>query len=288
MFDYKSIVSDDQLTVDFVASKFDDEGYVLEYVAKERSSDLEVGVVTIEGSTFSASNDDIFMQYKLWQTRPERAVGKKIEIKDRNLEQLIEDYEELFIGSYIQVNKTHVSPKGSCPYEGALDWLRSTDFYKCPASTKYHDSFVGGLLVHSLKVYNKMIDLLKVEDFKSVDVAEATLVSLVHDWCKIGLYESYKRNVKDDKTGKWHEEPAFKHNQKGVPFGHGVSSMYLASRVSKLSVEQSLAIRWHMGRWDVSDVQQNELQLANKTYPIVYLIQFADQLACTDYGQLSI
>ena len=164
-----------------------------------------------------------------------------------------------------------------------LEWLHSTDFYVAPASTRFHESFPGGLLVHSLNVYNKMLDLIAVPAFKQVSVTSLALVALAHDWCKINFYESYLKNVKDDKTGQWHQEQAWKTNLKGIPLGHGVSSLFLVSRFINVTAEEALAIRWHMGRWHCSDVEVNELQKANETCPLVYLLQFADQLACVKY-----
>ena len=33
-----------------------------------------------------------------------------------------------------------------------LEWLEQSDFFVAPASTKYHGSYEGGLLEHSLNV----------------------------------------------------------------------------------------------------------------------------------------
>jgi len=34
-----------------------------------------------------------------------------------------------------------------------------TDFFEAPASTKYHSSYVGGLLIHSLNVFKRLMQL---------------------------------------------------------------------------------------------------------------------------------
>lgn len=210
-------------------------------------------------------------------------VGKPVDLVGKNIEQIAEDYEKLFIGCYILTQSKQSTEGIERRYQRALDWLRTTDFYTAPASTRYHEAFPGGLVSHSIKVYNKVIDLLKTDTFKSVPMEDAAMVSLIHDWCKIDFYESYTRNVKDDKTGKWRQEPGYTINQKGLPLGHGATSLYLASRVMVLTPEQALAIRWHMGRWNVAKVEEGELQKANEAWPIVHLLQFADQLAVTNY-----
>lgn len=291
MFDYKLIVNDTELTMQFI--KLSDtilDAFSIEDDVADFKDDPTVyqihklGYITLNEITFDASNPDVFVQYKLWQTRPERKVGQFADIEGKNLEELTEIYEELLIGAYILTHHTKILPGNKYPFVPMIDWLRTTDFYTAPASSQYHDSFPGGLLVHSLKVYNKMIELISnVPSFSKVNVAEATIVALVHDWCKIGYYEKYDRNVKNEATGQWEKVPSYKINQQGIPLGHGTTSLYIAMKMLKLSVEQALAIRWHMGEYNVADNEMNELHKANAEYPMVYLIQFADRLSCVEY-----
>lgn len=161
----------------------------------------------------------------------------------------------------------------------AIKWLAGTDFYDAPASTRYHDSDPSGLLRHTLKVVNRTIDLIAIDPFKSINVAEAIIVAITHDWCKINFYESFMRNVKNEDTGVWEQVPSYRHKPSDYPFGHGVTSLYMAEKLFKLSLEQALAIRWHMSIYDVSDYQKSDLFDANEKYPMVMLIQMADQLS---------
>lgn len=226
---------------------------------------------------------DDFNRYK---SRPEYLVGRPIAYN--NIEEAITIYEQLLTGvalikSYMRYK---VNPdKHIHKVQSALDWLRSTDFYNAPASTIYHDAYVSGLLVHSLAVYNAIVELQSLVFFKSCSVVSQTLTALVHDWCKIGLYTPYKRNVKNEDTGRWEQVDAFKRNDPDLPLGHGVSSMYKAMRIFSLSVDEAMAIRWHMGVWNVSPNEMSELQLANEQYPLVHMLQFADQLSITRYAK---
>lgn len=273
MYDYRAIQLDGVLKYKFKRTSPE------EYKAIDIQSGEVKGKVTITGSTFDASDEETFFQYKLWQVRPESKVGKPVEIAGKNMGELLDTYEELLVGA-VSLEGDRTGQR----YAAAIEWLRTTDFYTCPASTQYHEAFPSGLLVHTLTVYNRIAELLKLSAFKSVEPSAATLVALTHDWCKIASYETYQKNVKDEKTGKWVKETAYRKNQKGVPLGHGTSSMFLASRFFHLSVDEALAIRWHMGAWYVTDSEVNELQKANETCPLVHLIQFADQLAITDYA----
>lgn len=214
------------------------------------------------------------------ENRPEAKVGLLVSITGKSIDELMTVYEELLIGAFLLNRGSSTSLHG---VETMIDWLRSTDFYRAPASTIYHESFVGGLLVHSLKVYNEAIRLTGSERFKDVSKASITLVALTHDWCKIDTYQPYQKNVKNEVTGQWEKEVAFKREYRGITLGHGTTSMFLASKFFRLSPEEALAIRWHQGRWNVCDAEVNEFQRANEIYPLVHLIQFADQLAITDY-----
>ena len=56
--------------------------------------------------------------------------------------------------------------------EDLISFIEKTDFYTAPASTRFHGSYEGGLLEHSMKVYeilkskveNCVIDLKVPED----------------------------------------------------------------------------------------------------------------------------
>lgn len=161
----------------------------------------------------------------------------------------------------------------------AIKWLAGTDFYVAPASTRYHDSEPSGLLKHTLKVVNRTIDLTTIDPFRSVNLAEAIIVAIVHDLCKVNFYESFMRNVKNEDTGEWEKVASYRHKPSDYPFGHGITSLYIAQKLFKLTLEQALAIRWHMSIYDVSDYQKSDLFDANERYPMVMLIQMADQLS---------
>ena len=47
--------------------------------------------------------------------------------------------------------------------EEIINFLEKTDFYKAPASTRYHGNYEGGLLEHSLKVYEILKEKVKTQ-----------------------------------------------------------------------------------------------------------------------------
>lgn len=216
--------------------------------------------------------------------RPEFVIGKMIpqevlsdEPIDPIRQQELMDYMEQYVkGCCAAIYSDELSEKYA---QRALAWLETTDFYTAPASTKYHDNDASGLLRHTLKVVNNVTELSHMSQFKDVNLAEAILAAIVHDWCKINFYEEYMRNVKDEETGKWEKVSAYRCKDSEFPFGHGVTSLFIAEKIFKLSVEQALAVRWHMSLSDVSEYEKYDLYVANARYPMVLLLQIADQLS---------
>lgn len=235
--------------------------------------------------------------FDIYKSSPEWAVGTTIDdIIDfsnvsQNSPQLLKDvyiqmlYGVLRLRAYQAIGN---ADKGEAIADRIVTWLETTDFFTAPASTRYHESEVCGLVFHSLKVYNEAATLQSIPAFSSCNACSWALVALVHDWCKIGLYEQFTRNVKNEHTGQWEKVPSFKiaDVKRNTTLGHGAASMYLISQYIRLSYEEALAIRWHMGACNVCDSEFGDLQDSNETYPLVHMIQFADQLAITSYESM--
>lgn len=130
--------------------------------------------------------------------------------------------------------------------EDMIAYLESTDFFTAPASTSKHGALYGGLIMHSLEVYRLLENFSK----PIKDVKQDTLIicGLLHDVCKANMYTVKTRNVKNEQ-GRWEEVESFAIDDQ-FPFGHGEKSVFLISRHIKLTDEEALAIRWHMGGYD--------------------------------------
>lgn len=259
--------------------------------------EIDSAVMHIEGGMAVSIGDEpegydaayhfpsVLSEFKDYQNRPEYCVYTTQNL-DYSYPQstLVQEYENKLSGcAMIRARRNGFDPdEALSKLTDCLTWLRNGDFYIAPASTRFHDSQPSGLLKHSLDVADKVISLCEVESFKDVRLDEAVLCALVHDWCKIGLYEPYQRNVKNER-GQWVQVQAYNRGVSKYPLGHGEASMWLASRFFKLSLEECLAIRYHMGRWNISQDSLSELQVANESYPMVHMLQFADQLAIVKY-----
>lgn len=181
------------------------------------------------------------------------------------LESLTDEFNELLLST----NREGI--------DSLLHWLQSdTDFYTAPASTQFHGAFVGGLLLHSLAVYKYLKNFTKALD--SVKEDTVILSGLLHDLCKVNFFTRQVRNVKIPGEKRWEEEESFAIDDT-LPMGHGEKSVYLAMKFIKLTDEEALAIRWHMGGYDdaarafISGKAQSN---AFRKYPLAAALNIAD------------
>lgn len=106
-----------------------------------------------------------------------------------------------------------------------IEWLKTTDFFDAPASTRFHGAFEGGLVLHSLNVYVQLVKLAELYGLGSDDGIEdpdasIALVALFHDICKIGCYKREMRWRKD-KNQQWEQYPTWKFQEDFAYGGHG-------------------------------------------------------------------
>ena len=161
-----------------------------------------------------------------------------------------------------------------------MEFLENSDYYKAPASTRYHGAYEKGLMEHSYKVYEILKE--KVE-FHKLEVSEETLiiVTLLHDLCKVNFYKVDYRNAKNAK-GEWEKVPYYT-IEDTIPYGHGEKSVMMITEYIKLTNEEKYAIRWHMGFSEPKE-QYGTLGQAFKKYPLALLLHEADMEATYFYN----
>lgn len=162
--------------------------------------------------------------------------------------------------------------------DNLLAWLVKSDFFTAPASTRYHGNYEGGLCAHSLNVYNTLKDLCAIY-LPEAPQETIAIVGLFHDFCKINFYKMGSRNVKDEATGQWVKKDVWEIDEK-IPLGHGEKSCIILQWYIKLTIEELLAIRWHMGEFDTA-VKGGDRGLdgAQDYSKLVTLLHTADTLA---------
>lgn len=156
-----------------------------------------------------------------------------------------------------------------------LKWLEESDFYEAPASTRFHGSYKGGLLQHSLNVYDELKRLLSV--YPEIQVPEESVIisTLLHDLCKANLYVVEKKNRKVD--GKWETYDGYSLCEKFCFGGHGSKSVFLAQHFIKLTPDEAVAINSHMGSWE--DGAARYVGSAFEQCPFAWAVHIADEAA---------
>lgn len=168
--------------------------------------------------------------------------------------------------------------------EGAdklLEFITSeqSDFFRAPASTRYHGAYKGGLLEHSLNVYDCLSDYLNRQRTKELYHMEYTdetiaIVALLHDVCKINCYKESMRNQKIN--GTWQQVPYYEFDDQ-LPYGHGEKSVYIINGYMRLTREEAFAIRYHMGFSGSEEVRN--VGAAFEQYPLAFALSTADMEA---------
>ena len=129
--------------------------------------------------------------------------------------------------------------------DNLIEFIEKTDFFVAPASTRFHGSYEGGLLEHSLKVYELLKEKIKNSSIP-IEVSEDSvkIIALLHDICKVNFYKVDYRNAKNA-MGEWEKVPYYTVNDM-IPYGHGEKSVMMLTEYIKLTVEEKYCIRWHI------------------------------------------
>lgn len=176
---------------------------------------------------------------------------------------------------FIKIFNENIKREGS---QELLEWLKKSDFFTAPASTKFHSSIEGGLCYHSLNAYKRFKQNIEAEyknGFEKVSDETIAIIALLHDICKVDTYKIDYRNVKVN--NEWVKQPYFSVNDT-LPYGHGEKSVYMISGFMKLTREEAFAINWHMGGFDCRAIGGATYGLSNAfyQYPICVLFHIAD------------
>ncbi len=180
---------------------------------------------------------------------------------------------------FIDIYRKNITREGA---DKLLEYLTSeaSDFFTAPASTRYHGSYEGGLVEHSLNVYECLCDQLSRKRMKelygiSYSPESVAIAALLHDLCKVNFYRVSFRNVKDE-TGRWQSQPYYT-IEDSLPYGHGEKSVYIISGFMKLTRDEAFAIRYHMGFSGNED--NGTVGQALEMFPLAFALTVADMEA---------
>ena len=182
-----------------------------------------------------------------------------------------------------------LSSTGRKGIEQVVAKLGELGFFEAPASSRFHLSCKGGLLEHSLNVYEAAMMLreqavkARPELEEQLPVDSVAICTLLHDVCKTDIYKEGMLSRKNA-DGYWEKYLGYQVDYNaGLPLGHGEKSVILLlSWGLELKPEEMMAIRWHMTAWDLpmqSPEHKESLNAAKAKTPLVSLVQLADGFA---------
>lgn len=180
---------------------------------------------------------------------------------------------------FIEIFEKNIKRPGA---DKLLAWLcsDSSDFFTAPSSTRYHGSYEGGLVEHSLNVYECLRDYLsrpRTKELYGMDYSEESIAiaALLHDICKVNFYVVDYRNAKNAQ-GIWEKVPYYTIHDE-LPYGHGEKSVYIVSGFMRLTREEAFAIRYHMGFSGNED--KGLVGQALEKFPLALALNVADMEA---------
>jgi len=149
-------------------------------------------------------------------------------------------------------------------------YLEESDFFIAPASKKYHLAVPGGLAQHGLCVYNTFAHLCERYYPYKVPVDSQIICGTLHDiGPKVNRYRPY--------TSPHKAAPDYEYNPDDFPIGHGEKSVIVLQKYIKLTDQEIVMIRWHMGPYS-EGLKQYSFAVQEK-FPEAYLLYFADHIS---------
>lgn len=166
-----------------------------------------------------------------------------------------------------------------------IEDLDSWGFFEAPASAQGHYAYPGGLLDHSLNVYDAAMNsrewLVKSRPDLEAQLSpdSIAIAALLHDVCKADFYRLVRKKKRNE-IGTYEEVEAYEIHDENFPVGHGEKSVILLLQSGlDLSDDEIYAIRWHMGPWNLSRDDERFYRQASRLTPLQALIHAADTIA---------
>lgn len=155
--------------------------------------------------------------------------------------------------------------------------LLEKGFFTAPASTKYHGNYEGGLFDHSYMVARYLKKLTEDCHLDWQNPRSPLLVGMFHDLCKMDNYQHPViaetlggEEIRDDSKWEYATDTLLK--------GHGDKSVMVLAQYFKLTEEEIMCIRYHMGAFCDKSEWNDYTQAVHKYTNVLWTHQ-ADMLA---------
>lgn len=140
-----------------------------------------------------------------------------------------------------------------------IEGVKALGYFNAPASKSHHLNYPGGLVMHSLNVTDNILKLTETFGYKWQREESPYVIGMLHDLVKCKCYEERALGAYDYVDPGWP--------------GHGEASLGIASVELgiKITYEEAIAIRHHMGLWGLNaeGIKDFNKALTNNAAPII-------------------
>lgn len=168
-----------------------------------------------------------------------------------------------------------------------IEYLDQTGFFTQPASTQHHCHTEGGLVQHSLNVYDRALEigitLLSSEEYQEL-APSIVMAALLHDIGKAGQYgkPGYIPNMLKGRATKANPNPEpvrstskpYIVNPELLAVDHEIRSVHIARQFIALTEEENWAILMHNGLYG-----SFKYQIPGKETKLYMILHWADMWA---------
>lgn len=171
--------------------------------------------------------------------------------------------------------------------EDTIKWLNAHGYFDAPASKGHHLAIPGGLMKHSVCVAQQLVNLTKRLELFWCREDSPVVIGLFHDLCKMDAYiPKFDKPIEvtylDGELVNSAEElhiVGYDWNNYQAINGHGDKSVMLLSQIMKLTEEEVMCIRYHMGAFSDDDKQRSAYSNAVRNFSNVLWTHTADMVA---------
>ena len=155
-------------------------------------------------------------------------------------------------------------------YESCIYPLINLGYFNLPASIHHHGQHIGDLFRHSMQVAHILKNFTDKLNIEWDNPRSPIIVGYFHDLCKCDDY------IYDHETNMW------EYREDKLLEGHGDKSVMIASTLCKLTTEEMLCIRYHMGAYNKDDWKGFDIAISR--FSTVLLTHTADMVASKIVG----
>jgi hypothetical protein len=203
----------------------------------------------------SESDSEFIEEFESEEAAYEAYQDIDVTIERKKMEMTKEQKREKVIALLLSTNREGM--------QELINWMNEKGFFTSPAAMSHHSNYDGGLVDHSINIYNTYVKLCN--EYKLEVPRETKIIAaFCHDLCKVGLYIG--------------ENGRYVYNNSVGSQGHGVLSLVITRRFLKLTELEEKMIQFHMGMY-TKDSSRKDLEDAFNDIK-VKLFYFADEIAC--------